>query len=270
MSSAGSVTDTKASPSFWDRAESTWNTVTSFGPIGKVNTFVKDSVESCFPEPYHEMINTAWKVLPITVLILFAPPAVPMVAFCVTAVVIIIRPHILDHHAQLASVLERLSHGMGWAAAIQSVGYAVAMAFVVDPQTFLIAAAIHLVICALCFNFRYFVDRCKAADEKNTAANGVADGNVERSPDKKKLWGLFSAAPTATPVPADSPSQAHHSHHELSTDSAAAGPVTTASPKSGGSSSNSIVASAAAVASAVGVAAELASGASLPDPTLNV
>lgn len=196
MSSSTNVADKPAeSTTIWQKAESAFDTITTCGPITSINNKVNETIKAIFPEPYHEMLITAWKVLPITIVFLMAPPAASIIAFSITAIVLIIRPEIFTHHTKLESVLEHVANGLGWASAVQTLGCAIAIAFVVDPQVYLIATAIHLVICGLAFNFRYFADRKKVAE--GNSLSGASSG--EKAPDKKKIWGLFKEAPDQPP-----------------------------------------------------------------------
>lgn len=129
-----------------------------------LNHQVQTAATGMFGKGCGEIIGTAFKVLPIVVVIFFLPQPASLVGFAISFAVKSLSPNAFENYPVLSKLC---AQGMGFYSALKAIECSF---FALDP-VYLIAMAIHLAIAHACFAFvKHFEDQEKKAEAEFRSA----------------------------------------------------------------------------------------------------
>lgn len=121
------------------KVEYYFDLVTEKLQIQRLNRFVVDLTKK-LPEPFGELLRQLWKVHLLVILFFLLPQMIVMTGMVLTCAVTLLYPKAFEGHPRIQQAL------------IGSMGFYSAIHFVVNLTSMgIIASAIHVVVCFICF-----------------------------------------------------------------------------------------------------------------------
>lgn len=150
-------------PNCWDKLEGYWDYASEKVKIKWLTESVLGLLDK-LPEPFRTILREAWKVSVIVAVLFIVPQSIVCAIFAVCTVVTILRPVTFFEHHRIGKSCTR---AMGFYAGVHAIIDAASVSFSPTPHLAIIATAIHLVVCYLCFDFAMHIsDAAKEKDEK--------------------------------------------------------------------------------------------------------